>query len=468
MLKLFDTLSQELVPLVPKGEENVLNIYVCGITPYDNCHLGHARTFSAFDTLRKWVEHGCGHEVNYIQNVTDIDDKIIKRAREKDVKPLELSDEFDRKSREEMERLHIKKPTVMPKISEHIPQTIKMIQKLIDNDTAYVTGSGVYYDISTFENYGMLSGQDLEKIRAGARIEVDEKKRNPEDFALWKLEETQGATYDSPWGRGRPGWHIECSAMSMHHTKGEPLDLHCGARDLIFPHHENEIAQSEGAGYIPFSHMWVHTGFLTVDGEKMAKSLGNFITIEDALKKWDANTLRLFFALTHYRSPVDFSEKSIDSAKSTLDNIKRNLALMYGEGEKSDAEAEDGLKETIQEEIDAYAMAMNKDLDTPSAISHLIAAAKIISSAKAEDRCSKEAMQEQIDKIKAEFEVFGIVLDSEKKSDLSEDEINQMIQKREHARKEKDWAESDRIRDELKKKGVIIEDGSSGVKWRYI
>ncbi|MFA5108022.1 MAG: cysteine--tRNA ligase [Candidatus Micrarchaeia archaeon] len=471
MLKLKNTLNGEVEELIPHSGKTV-QMYVCGVTPYDNCHLGHARTFVSFDVMKRWM-HECGLKVNHIQNVTDIDDKIIKRAQERKVMPLELSDKFDKKSRKEFEQLNILAPNVMPKISEHIPQTLAMIQKLLDKKAAYITDTGVYFEISKFAKYGKLSGQNLEKIKAGARIEVDEKKKNPADFALWKFEETAGATYDSPWGRGRPGWHIECSSMSMHCTKGKPLDLHCGARDLIFPHHENEIAQSEGAGYVPFSHMWVHTGFLTVNGEKMAKSLGNFITIEDALKKWDANTLRLFFSLTHYSSPIDFSETAIESAKNVLENVKRNLSIMHGEGENENRKEEGELENRINAYLDDFASNMDKDLDTPSAISALVLASKEIARARADGKCSKKEMQKLAGKIREKFEVIGIDIKSGeeqktiKEGKMNEKEIQSLIKEREEARKKKDFKKSDEIRDLLKKNGIVLEDSKDGIRWRY-
>lgn len=479
MIKLYNTLSGRVEQIKPDGKK--LYVYVCGITPYDSTHLGHARTFVSFDILRRWIEKGDGIEVVYIQNVTDIDDKIIKRASERKMAPLELSAKYDKMCREEMAQLNILPATHMPKISEHMPQTIDMIKKLMDRGIAYRTDTGIYYDISKFSQYGKLSRQNLEKIRSGARIEIDEDKKNAVDFALWKFEGQNCkheplaktgvcrlcATSDSPWGRGRPGWHIECSAMSMHYTKGKPLGMHCGARDLIFPHHENEIAQSEGAGYVPFSKMWVHTGFLTVNGEKMAKSLGNFITLADALKKWDANTLRLFFALSHYRSPVDFSQAAIEGAKNTIENVKRNLAIMKGAGERNDAKASQELCNKIDMHIQKFCEYMDNDFDTPQAISQLILAAKEISGAKAASRISKANLENEIAKVKEKFEILGIMLDEKKTAGLSEAEVNKLVLQREEARENKDFAKADEIRDMLKQKGIVLEDSKDGIRWRY-
>ncbi|PIT84753.1 cysteine--tRNA ligase [Candidatus Micrarchaeota archaeon CG10_big_fil_rev_8_21_14_0_10_45_29] len=469
MLRLYNTLSRK-VEDVKKRKGKPLFVYVCGITPYDNCHLGHARTFIAFDIMRRWMLHS-GYNVKYIQNVTDIDDKIIKRAKERKMQPLELSSKYDKKAREEMKALNILEADEMPKISQSIEQTLALIQKLVDKKIAYITATGVYYDISKFPGYGKLSGQDLQKIKVGARIEVDEQKRNPEDFALWKLEESPGATYESPWGRGRPGWHIECSAMSMHSTGGEPLDLHCGARDLIFPHHENEIAQSEGAGYKPFSRMWAHTGFLTVNKEKMAKSLGNFVTIAEALKKWDANVLRLFFSLAHYRSPIDFSENAIEGAKNALENVRRSLSVMEGEGAAPDEMEEGDLNGATTAAIKSFSEHMDNDLNTPLALAELIEISKRIARVRAMGKCSRACLEKNAKKVAEAFAILGIeVMPAEaagKASGIDEAEISRLIGEREEARKKKDFAKSDAIRDELAKAGVILEDGKDGVKWRY-
>ncbi|MCL6089255.1 MAG: cysteine--tRNA ligase [Candidatus Marsarchaeota archaeon] len=484
-LQLHNTLTDKIEPFVTR-EKGKAYVYVCGITPYDHCHMGHARTYVAFDILRRWMMHS-GLEVVYIQNVTDIDDKIIKRAQENKKKglepsmPLSLSAHFDSISREELAALGILPPTHMPKISEHIPQTIALIEKIIANKHAYAAKSGVYFDISSFPDYGKLSRQDLDKIRAGARIEINEDKRNAEDFALWKLEETEGATYDSPWGRGRPGWHIECSAMSMHYTNGHPLDLHGGGRDLIFPHHENEIAQSEGAGVVPFSRAWAHTGFLTVNGEKMAKSLGNFVTIRDTLNKWDGAAIRLFFALTHYRSPIDFSEAALNSAKSTLDNVRRSLAVMEGEGaQEPDEAARRDLAASVDGKLVSFASFMNNDLDTPQALAELFEASKLVARARAEGKCQRPTLEESAKLVKEAFAILGIEIQQKRVQSpdgqtavaaparLSKEGIESLILEREAARKKKDYAAADAIRKQLAASGVILEDTPAGVKWRQV
>ena len=487
-LRLHNTLTDSVEPFTPRVAGKAF-VYVCGITPYDHCHMGHARTYVSFDILRRWMAHS-GLDVVYIQNVTDIDDKIIKRAAENKEKgrplsaPLELSAHYHELSIEDLNSLGTLPPTHMPKISEHIPQTLALISKIIANKHAYATKSGVYFDISSFPDYGKLSRQDLAKIKAGARVEINEDKRNPEDFALWKLEETEGCTFDSPWGKGRPGWHIECSAMSLHYTGGHPLDLHGGGRDLIFPHHENEIAQSEtamnaggpaGASSIPFSRHWAHTGFLTVNGEKMAKSLGNFITIREALKKWDGNTIRLFFALTHYRSPIDFSETALNAAKNTLDNVRRSLTLMEGEGaQEPDAAAERGLSASVDGKLVSFASFMDADLDTPQALAELIEISKLVARARTENKCTRAVLEANAKKVADAFAILGIsvvvapsVL-SFSNPRLAPETIEQLITAREEARKKKDYAAADTIRKQLAAAGVIIEDSKDGVKWKYV
>ena len=477
MLKIKDTMSSRLKKIEPKDKEPFY-MYVCGITPYDSSHLGHARTFISFDIIRRWMQYGHNMSVVYIQNVTDIDDKIINRAKQKAKLPLELAKEYDEQFKAQAKILNILPATHMPRISEHIAQTIEMIQKLLDAQIAYITDTGVYYDISKFENYGKLSKQNLDKIKAGARIEIDEKKKNPVDFALWKFSDEKGASYDSPWGRGRPGWHIECSAMSMHYTNGKSLDLHAGARDLIFPHHENEIAQSEGAGYCPFCKIWTHTGFLTVNKEKMSKSLGNFITIDDALNKngWKPEVLRLFFAQTHYSSPIDFSKQAIESAKNTFDNIKQSLAIMHGDGEVSDKQEELTFRDRINSYMSKFSTAMDNDFDTPTAISELILASKEVARARAENKVGKDELENAVSKIIEKFDMLGIVIVkyefTSKKSlintdeSISDEEITKKINEREIARKDKDYQKADKIREELKKAKVMIEDSKDG-KVRY-
>ena len=383
-MRIRNTLTGNIEAFSPKEGKKV-NMYVCGITPYDKSHLGHARTLVSFDIIRRYLRFR-GFQVTYVQNVTDIDDKIIRRAHERKMAPLALSKKYNDESEKEFEALGIEKPDQSPKVSECIPEIIALIGKIIENGYAYRTESGVYFDVLKFKGYGSLSRQSVEQIRAGARIEVDEKKKNPQDFALWKIGEEPGVTFDSPWGRGRPGWHIECSAMSTSRL-GETLDIHGGARDLIFTHHENEIAQSEAATGKPFVRLWMHTGFLTVNGEKMAKSLGNFVTIEDALKKFAPQDIRMLFALSHYASPIDFSEEAIVSAGSSLRTL--HSAISAAKSYPLPASGSVGLHEAAHQAERKFEECMDDDFDTPNALAALFALAKKTNAACSEGTAGK-------------------------------------------------------------------------------
>lgn len=461
MLKLMDTLSQELKPVLAHSD-STLKMYVCGITPYDDTHLGHARTFCAIDILRRYLEYK-KVKVFHIQNVTDIDDKIINRAKEKGLLPLELSSYYDKKSRIELEKLNVLKPHSMPKVSENIKQIEEMIDKILKNGYGYIVKSGIYFEVSKYKKYGQLSKQDLEKMKAGARIEPKEDKKDHLDFALWKFEQEKGATFQTKWGKGRPGWHIECSAMSLNEAKANSLDLHAGARDLIFPHHENEIAQAEAAGYVPFCHHWVHTGFLTVQGQKMSKSLGNFITLEQALQKWEVNVLRLFFALSHYSSPLDFQESVINGLQLTYKNIQNSLFVMEQPFIKiqPNQQKQQQLIQYIESKIKEFENYMDNDLNSPQALASLIEATKEIENAKKQGNVDYALIDNQAQKLKQLFSIFGLEIENPKLK-ISMQEIKGLILEREKARKEKDFKKADQIRSSLKEKGILIEDSPIG------
>jgi len=456
-----NTLSGKKETLSPAKQKHV-QMYVCGITPYDKSHLGHARTFVSFDIIRRYFLFR-GYTVTFVQNVTDIDDKIIKRAKERKMKPLELSKKYAEESGKEFAVLGVVKPDFAPKVSEHIPEIVKMIGKIMENGYAYKTESGVYFDVMKFKGYGKLSHQDMEQVRAGARVEVDEKKKHPADFALWKLGEEDGVTFDSPWGRGRPGWHIECSAMSTTRL-GDTLDIHGGARDLIFPHHENEIAQSEAATGKPFVKLWMHTGFLTVNGEKMAKSLGNFITIEDALKKFSPQQIRMFFAMSHYASPVDFSETAVGAAGNSLETL--HAAVHAAKSYPLPATGSARLADAAHEAEKKFVECMDDDFDTPNALAALFVLAKKITAACSDGSAGKMDALAASATLEKLLSVFGLE-PGEKKLSLSEKEIEEMVRKRDEARKRKDYAESDRIRKELDDAGILLEDRKDGTTgWR--
>ncbi len=461
-VQIHNTISGKSEPLVPQqGKE--IRMYVCGITPYDKSHLGHARTIIAFDIIRRYLIFR-GFSVTYVQNVTDIDDKIIRRAHERKMPPLELSRKYAEESAREFALLGVIKPDFEPKVSDSIPEIIKLIGRIEKNGFAYKTESGVYFDALKFSPYGSLSKQSPGQIKSGARVEVDEKKKNPQDFALWKAGEEPGVTFDSPWGRGRPGWHIECSAMSTS-CLGETLDIHGGARDLIFPHHENEIAQSEAATGKQFVRLWMHTGFLTVNSEKMAKSLGNFITIEDALKKFSPRQIRMFFALAHYRSPIDFSESAIVAAGSSLASLHSAIssACTYS----SDALGDGKLSEVANETEKQFIKCMDEDFDTPNAMATLFSLAKRISGACSEASASEKEVKEAAATLEKLLDVFGLAPQKESTDAISEKEIGELISKRDEARKIKDFASSDAIRRKLSGAGVLLEDRKDGTTlWR--
>ncbi|MDD5259505.1 MAG: cysteine--tRNA ligase, partial [bacterium] len=332
-LFLYNTLTQQKEEFKPL-KNKVVNMYVCGVTPYDEVHLGHARCYVAFDVIRRYLEYK-GYTVNYIQNFTDIDDKIIKRAQEKNVQPLELAQKNIDAYFQDINALNIKPALKYPRVTEHIPDIIKIVENLVNSRHAYVVDGDVYFRVASFPGYGKLSKRELDQLKSGARVEIDERKESPLDFALWKKEKPGEPSWTSPWGNGRPGWHIECSAMSLGELKIDTLDIHGGGQDLIFPHHENEIAQSEAVTGKPFAKYWLHNGFVTINKEKMSKSLGNFFTLKEIYKKYEPQVVRLFLISQHYRSPIDFSENKLEEMSraqerftTALNNMKEAVDRM--------------------------------------------------------------------------------------------------------------------------------------------
>jgi len=477
-MKIYDSVQKKEVELEPLDDKKVI-MYVCGLTPYDHTHIGHARTYVAFDVIKRYLKKK-GYDVYHVQNITDVEDKIINRCKESGADPKELTEKVHAEALELFDRLHISRADVYPKVTEHIPDIIEFIKKIMEKGYAYETETGVYFDVSKFKGYGKLSGQDLEEIEAGARIEVDESKKHPEDFALWKKGEDI-ITFDSPWGKGRPGWHIECSVMAIKYAGRPTLDVHGGARDLIFPHHENEIAQSEAATGKPFSKYWMHTGFLTVHGEKMSKSLGNFVTLKEGLERFSPNALRFFYIQSNYRSPLDYDEKviaSMDEGVEKIFNTLRNL-----EENNKENEADEEFRKKAGEEVKEFYDAMDNDFDTPGAIASLFNLIRTVNAHLGKDKTDNEALG----KIKKDIgEILGILglekeeisLDSEKIGAVAkemgieeklgpEELLEKLIELRNSAREKKDYGKSDRIRDKLKEIGIILEDkkeGGSG--WR--
>ncbi|MBI5159661.1 cysteine--tRNA ligase [Candidatus Micrarchaeota archaeon] len=481
VLKVYNTLGRKIEEFKPL-EEGEVKMYVCGLTPYDKMHIGHARTYVAFDVIKRYLRFK-GFSVKSVQNVTDIDDKIIKRANERKEDALKLSSRFSEQSLKEMEALGITKADFYPKVSEHIPEIIAIVKKLEENGFAYATSSGVYYDVSKFEEYGKLSGQNLEQIKSGARVEVDEEKKHPADFALWKKAKPGEIKFASPWGDGRPGWHIECSAMSSKYL-GKTFDIHGGAVDLIFPHHENEIAQSEAANGVEFVKHWLHTGWLTIKKEKMSKSLKNFITVEEALEKHEPEAMRLFFVSTHYRSPIDFNEQSLVEAKASLDHLHNTLAKAQN-AKQTTSEKNEKFTLAIAKLEKQFTEAMDNDFDSSSALASLFEIAKTINAYIDAGEINENELDDAVETFLKLAEVFGLL---EKQAEASTGELEKIkqlasevnaeskgsieeimqgiIKEREEARSKKDYKKSDLIRTKLSEAGITLEDGKQGAAWK--
>ena len=452
--------KEEFVPIHP-GE---VRMYACGPTVYDYFHIGNARPFIVFDVLRRYFEHR-GYKVTFVQNFTDIDDKMIKRANKEGITVKELGDRFIKEYYQDAQALGVRPATVHPRATEHIPQIIALVQKLIDKGLAYEVNGDVYFDTSAFPAYGALSGQNLEDLEAGARVEVDNVKKNPADFAVWKAQKPGEPAWESPWGMGRPGWHIECSAMSMTYL-GETFDIHGGGKDLLFPHHENEVAQSEGATGKPYVHYWMHNGFINVDNEKMSKSLGNFFTVRDILKEYDAEDVRMFMLSAQYRSPINFSREMIAQAHSSLSRLytarDQMTFLLQHAPERELNEEEKAFVQRVQEHVAKFDAAMDDDLNTADAmgaIFELVRDANLNLNAET----AKAAIQSALDALLELCDVLGLLM--KKASDLPAD-IQALADERVQARKDKNWKRSDELRDQLKELGYTVEDTKEGQKVR--
>lgn len=475
-MKVYDSLAKDYSEFQPIEDKKVI-IYTCGLTPYDQAHIGHARTYIAFDIIKRYLIHK-GFKVFHIQNITDVDDKIINRCKETGANPRELTEKNHDEALRLFDALNILRADVYPKVTENINTIIDLIRRIMANGYAYETETGVYFDVSKFSGYGKLSGQKLEQIIAGSRKEVDETKDDAADFALWKKTNGEIIEFDSPWGRGRPGWHIECSAMALKYAKRESIDIHGGARDLIFPHHENEIAQSEAATGKQFSKYWLHTGFLTVKGEKMSKSLNNFITIKDALERFHPMAFRIFFIKSHYRSPVDYSEESVQEGKEIYDRIV-DFVERLEEAAASSKKSESALD--YEQEKQKFYDAMENDFDTPNALAALFEFMHVVNNAMAKEEANAEKLKmaaEEFEKMlwilgikiqKKKINVAGVMRVAEKfniAAKNAEDALQLLIDLREKARKEKNYALSDSIRSSLREIGIILEDKKDGVRWR--
>ncbi|MCM0743793.1 cysteine--tRNA ligase [Clostridioides difficile] len=465
-MKVYNTLTrtkEEFVPL----EEGKVKMYVCGPTVYNYIHIGNARPFIIFDTLRRYLEYR-GYDVTYVQNFTDVDDKIINRSHEEGISPEEVAAKYIKEYFVDCDGLGIKRATVHPQVTDNIQQIIEFIKELEDKGYAYAVNGDVYFDTNKFEGYGKLSGQKQEDLEAGARIEVNDQKRHPMDFVLWKAKKEGEPGWDSPWGEGRPGWHIECSVMSKRYL-GETIDIHAGGQDLKFPHHENEIAQSEARSGKTFSKYWMHNGYININDEKMSKSKGNFFTVRDISKLYDLEIVRFFMLSAHYRNPVNFSDEMLNQAKAGLErlyNTKEKLEFTLSNLVESPlTEKEVELVKELDDFRQKFIDAMDDDVNTADAVSVIFELAKLINS-NVDENSSLEFAKKCLDEFNELTGVLNIV--NKKKDTVLDKDIEELIQKRTDAKKNKEFQLADDIRQQLLDMGIVLEDTRQGVKWKRI
>ncbi len=455
--------KEPFVPLTP----GTVNLYVCGVTVYDECHIGHARALLTFDVIYRYLRF-LGFDCRFVRNFTDVDDKIINRANQEGIASEELAQRYIDAFHRDADALGLAHPTVEPRATEHIDGMIGLIAALVQRGHAYPVAGDVYFAVESFSGYGKLSRRSLDEMTAGARVEVDDRKRHPMDFALWKASKEGEPSWESPWGRGRPGWHIECSVMSTKYL-GQPFDIHGGGQDLVFPHHENEIAQSECGAGAPFARYWIHNGFVQLSREKMSKSLGNILSIQDVLRRFDPVALRLYMLTTHYRNPIEFSEEGLAEAQRTVARLYETVSRADRLVDASPGGApEPGPMEYFQREMD-------DDFNTPRALAVVFEELRAVN--RLLDQGHARALAGRRDALRAMMEALGLMqapperfLEQRRQSGLSrlalsEDEIRCMIGERNAARRRKDWARADGIRDGLKEKGILLKDGPSGTTW---
>lgn len=481
---IYNTKTGEKAPLQPL-EPGHVKLYVCGITAYDYCHIGHARSALVFDMIVRYLRFR-DYRVTYVRNFTDIDDKIIKRAQERQTTSEELAARFIKAFHEDMEQLGVEPPTLEPKATEHVAEITRMIQDLVDKDLAYQAGNDVYFKVKQFPEYGALSGRNLDDMHAGARVSINEQKQHPMDFALWKGSKPGEPIWDSPWGPGRPGWHIECSAMSRKYL-GDAFDIHGGGKDLIFPHHENEIAQSRGATGAPFANVWVHHGFVTIKDEKMSKSLGNFLTIREVLANYNPQVLRLLVFSTHYRNPLDYSDAAMQDADAALDRIYSCLAELAQLPETGDEAASPVASPKEIRKIESlrrrFQQAMDNDFNSAQGLGHLFDAVKSLNRIKQALPATPAAADLRLlhsgaEALKELGAILGLLrtdpasyLAARQEKILSSlaidtAAIEKLIQERIEARNRKDWAAADAIRDRLLEQNIEIKDSPGGTTWQ--
>lgn len=461
MIRVYNTQSRHKDDLVTIEPQKV-KMYVCGPTTYNYIHLGNARPLVVFDTIRRYLTYR-GYDVTYVQNFTDVDDKIINRAAEEGIEAKDLAERYIDEYFKDAEALGILPAALNPRVSEHIPDIITVIDGLISKGHAYEVEGDVYFRVSSFKDYGKLSGRSLDEMLAGARVEVDERKESPMDFALWKKAKAGEPAWDSPWGQGRPGWHIECSVMSMKYL-GSSLDIHGGGADLIFPHHENEIAQSEAYSGQAFVRYWLHNGFITVNKEKMSKSLGNFFIVRDILDKFPAPVVRFYLLATHYRSPLDFDDTKLEEAGRALDRLRNTRTLLEETkktGQDKAASQEEQMLRTLEECRAEFILAMDDDFNTALAISHLFEMARALNSFLASPGVKSAAVLEEAEKIYGQLiEVLGLDLKvSSAGSGIIEEAAQALIGFRAAARQDKDYSSADMVRDIMSRHGIVLEDG---------
>ena len=464
-MKLYNTLSRKKEEFKPI-EEGKVKMYVCGPTVYNFIHIGNARPFIIFDTLRRYLEYR-GYDVTFVQNFTDVDDKIIKRGHEENITPEEVANKYINEYFVDADGLGIKRASVHPRVTDNIEQIIAFVKELEDKGYAYAVNGDVYFDTKKFKDYGKLSGIKQEELEAGARLEVNDQKRHPMDFVLWKAKKEGEPGWSSPWGEGRPGWHIECSVMSNRYL-GETIDIHAGGQDLKFPHHENEIAQSEARSGKTFSNYWLHNEYINVTNEKMSKSLGNFFTVREISEVFDSEVVRLFMLSTHYRNPINFSDEILNQSKAGLErlyNAKERAQFIINNLQDSKMTEEEA---KLQEELAGFRQkfidAMDDDVNTADAVSVIFELAKFMNS-----NITEKSSKEFAEKVIAEFnELTGVlnIVSKDKKEDILDEEIEQLIAQRTEAKKNKNFQLADEIRQQLLDKGIILEDTRQGVKWK--
>jgi len=484
-IQIYNTMKKKKEPFVPL-REGAVGMYACGVTVYDLSHIGHARALIVFDVIYRYLRYR-GYDVTFVRNYTDVDDKIIRRAQEEGVTYKDISDRYIKEFDHDMDLLGLEKPTVSPRATDHIPEMISMVQALIEKGFAYEVEGDVYFSVGSFSEYGKLSGKNIEELNSGARVEVDERKQSPLDFALWKKSKEGEPFWECPWGKGRPGWHIECSAMSQKYL-GTTFDIHGGGMDLIFPHHENEIAQAECATGAPFARYWIHNGFVNINQQKMSKSLKNFFSIREILETYHPEVLRLFLLSNHYRSPVDYSEQNLTEAKVGLDRfyaVLRDLDEIKSldKGSAAQSLGEKRLVKELQEFQAKFTEAMDDDFNTAAALGHLYVLTRSLNALVDQKKkfptfqIAEGTFQLAKEQFKMVGSVFGLFQESpqayfQKQKDkslataaISPEEIEKLIKERELARKSKDFKKADEIRKQLEEKGIVLKDTPQGTEW---